>query len=153
MQKPFPLQSPSSGSEETVIIRISAKELEWWEMSPLSQYVQALAGTIHVKIKNNLLQPRSFDRDEHYAQTVEQIFTLSDYIALAVIKEGITGKDKLCQSWRPALTLKRVSCLTGKGLQAQEWECYADEQISPTYHFLFWIGRKTTENLSLKFLR
>ena len=78
-------------------------------MSPLSQYVQALADTIHVKIKTNLLQPRSFDRDEHYAQTEEQIFTLSDYIALAVIKEGITGKDKLCQSWRPARTLKWVS--------------------------------------------
>lgn len=119
-------------------------------MSPLSQYVRALTDIIHVKIKTNLLQPRSFDRDEHYAQTEEQIFTLSDYTALAVIKEGITGKDKLCQSWRPALTLKWVSWLTGKGLQVQEWESYAGKQISPIYHFLFWEGMETTENLSLK---
>lgn len=69
-------------------------------MSSLSRYVRALADTIHAKIKTSLLQPRSFDRDEHYAQTEEQIFTPSDYIALPVIKEGITGKDKLCQSWR-----------------------------------------------------
>ena len=86
-------------------------------MSPLSQYVQALAGRIHVKIKNNLLQPRSFDRDEHYAQTEEQTFTLSDYIALAVIKEGVTGKDKLCQSWRPVLTLEQGSCLSAKACE------------------------------------
>lgn len=119
-------------------------------MSPLSQYVWALTDIIHVKIKTNLLQPRSFDRDEHYAQTEEQIFTLSDYIALAVIKEGMAGKDKLCQSWRPALTLKWVSWLTGKGLQVQEWESYAGKQISPIYHFLFWEGMETTENLSLK---
>lgn len=119
-------------------------------MSPLSQYVRALTDIIHVKIKTNLLQPRSFDRDEHYAQTEEQIFTLSDYIALAVIKESIAGKDKLCQSWRPALTLKWVSWLTGKGSQVQEWESYAGEQVSPIYHFLFWEGMETTENLSLK---
>lgn len=74
-----------------------------------TEYVQALADTTHVKITNNLLQPRSFDRDEHCAQTGEQISTLSDYIALAVLKEGITGKYKLCQSWRPALILKWVS--------------------------------------------
>lgn len=34
---------------------------------------------------------------------------LSDYIALAVLKEGITSKYKLCQSLGPALILKWVS--------------------------------------------
>lgn len=109
-------------------------------MSPLSQYVQALADTIPVKIKNNLLQPRSL------WQTGEQIFTLSNCIALAVIKEGATWRGKLGQSWR-----YRWLCNGCPASPVQERECYVREEIPAIYHFLFWEGMKTTENLSLKF--
>lgn len=66
---------------------------------PTESAVQVLADTIRTKIKANLPQTASFDRDEHYVQIEEQTFTLGDYIALAVIKEGITGRDSLCRSW------------------------------------------------------
>lgn len=65
---------------------------------PTEFAVQAVADTIHTKIKVHLPQTASFDRDEHYMQTEEQTFTLGDYIALAVIKEGITGRGSLCCS-------------------------------------------------------
>lgn len=68
-------------------------------MSPLSQYVQALDDTLNAKIKNNLLQPISFERGEHRAQAEDQILAWGGCAALAVVEEGTTRRDKACQCW------------------------------------------------------
>lgn len=73
---------------------------------PTESAVPALADTIHTKIKANLPQTASLDRDEHCVQVEEQTFPLGDYIALAVIKEGgipSAGPGGCCDSQKSIL--------------------------------------------------
>lgn len=56
--------------------------------------------------------------------------------------------DKLCQSWRPLLTPKWVSCHTGKGARGQEWQCHA-MQIRKFLQFVIFCFEREWKQLKI----